>query len=351
MSLNFTKSPVSIQLVVWNHIDVLADTLSSLFRQTYPYFSVRVFDNGSQDGSCAFIQKHYPHITLLRHAHNLGFGAAHNQGIRYALERWQHQDLKHTYILTVSPGMILAPDCLEQLVKTAEQQHQAGSVGGKYLRAYGEHMQDEALKNVVCSDVLESAGVFLRRNGTYFVRGAGEMYSGQYEQEEEVFAADVSLALYRVSALVQIQHQQHFFDQDFFWGGEGFDLAWRLQWCGWTCWYTHLAKAYQYKGRFRAASQKRLPQACRSAARQEQFYLWRNHFFSCLKNFSVLDFFVCGFLFPWPWIKFLFQASFSFKLWSFLKEVIYFFPSVLKKRRQIVHKRVCSALQMRKKFL
>src|SRR3990167_11281515 len=171
---------VSVHIVTYNSMDHLPDLLRSLFAQTYSSFCVRMIDNASCDQVATFIRETYPQVTFLRNARNLGWGAAHNQGMTYALEKWGHEQRDHDYILVVDPQMILTPSCLETMVECLEQDLKRGSVGGKYLRAYGEHVQDEALRNIVCSDHLESAGILLRRNGRMVIRGQGHMDEGQY---------------------------------------------------------------------------------------------------------------------------------------------------------------------------
>ncbi len=58
---------------------------SSIYRSTVPITPV-VVDNGSTDGTIAYIQAHFPKVIILPQSQNLGFGQANNIGIRYALE-------------------------------------------------------------------------------------------------------------------------------------------------------------------------------------------------------------------------------------------------------------------------
>ncbi|MEK7452042.1 MAG: glycosyltransferase, partial [Patescibacteria group bacterium] len=84
---------VFVHIVAWNSLSFLPDLLDSLFKQTYTDFSVLVIDNGSTDGVGAFLEEKYPNVRCLRNARNLGFSAAHNQGIRYVIEHVEQDAL------------------------------------------------------------------------------------------------------------------------------------------------------------------------------------------------------------------------------------------------------------------
>jgi len=90
---------LSVHIVTWNSMRFLPDLLKSIMDQTYRDFNVLVIDNASTDGVEAFLREHYPDISFIRNARNLGFSAAHNQGIRYAVEHWPHTELQEHFIL------------------------------------------------------------------------------------------------------------------------------------------------------------------------------------------------------------------------------------------------------------
>lgn len=48
---------------------------------------VMVVDNGSDDGTAAYVREHFPEVILNENQENLGFAAANNVGFRYALQR------------------------------------------------------------------------------------------------------------------------------------------------------------------------------------------------------------------------------------------------------------------------
>jgi GT2 family glycosyltransferase len=72
-------------VVNWNTRDLLADCLASV--ETHlsgtPHEMI-VVDNGSTDGSAAFVASRFPRSRLLVNSENLGFGRANNQGMDVA---------------------------------------------------------------------------------------------------------------------------------------------------------------------------------------------------------------------------------------------------------------------------
>ena len=70
----------------WNGKKFLKKCLSSVLKSTYRV-SVVVVDNGSVDGSVAYIKKNYPQIAIIKNRDNLGWGVGNNKGIEYALRK------------------------------------------------------------------------------------------------------------------------------------------------------------------------------------------------------------------------------------------------------------------------
>lgn len=76
--------PACVRIVIpnWNRAALLADTLASLKRQTYPIDRVIVVDNGSEDDSVRIATQAGAHVISL--GRNAGFSGAVNRGIREA---------------------------------------------------------------------------------------------------------------------------------------------------------------------------------------------------------------------------------------------------------------------------
>lgn len=295
---------LSVQIVAWNSLAYLPELLASLEAQTFQDFQILLIDNASTDGLEAFVRAAHPSVTILRNARNLGFSAAHNQGIRYACERWADADLSRCYVLVTNPDIILSPTYLETIVAEADAHPETGSFGGKLLCAFKEFTSDDAGHETVFSDRLDTTGILAHRDRTFTERGSGELDEHQYDDAPEVFGVPGALALYRASALQDVRvggATGEVFDADFFLYKEDVDLAWRLRSAGWEARYVPEAVAHHHramadregKGVFARMRNRRKKSRLRS------FYSTRNHWWLLLKNETAWN----GIL-AFPWIFF-----------------------------------------------
>ncbi len=70
----------------WNGRDLLEKYLPSVVAsiERHPDSEIIVVDNGSQDGSAAFVRERFPQVRVLALDRNLGFGGGSNAGFRAA---------------------------------------------------------------------------------------------------------------------------------------------------------------------------------------------------------------------------------------------------------------------------
>ncbi len=344
-------SRVTIQIVTWNSRKFLKDCLDSVFNQTFKNFSVLIIDNGSNDGTIEFIQERYlkeqnKQIFLFRNNKNLGFSQAHNQGFSLS---------QPDFILVMNPDIILEPDFLQEIIKTAEKKKRVGSFGGKILKIeLGDVECDEKIK----TKIIDSTGLKILKTRHIIDRGRGDEDKGQYDKSNNVFGISGACVLYRTQALEDVkmpiirsgvvvsrkkkQSDWEYFDQDFFAYQEDMDLAWRLQLRKWSALYISEAKAYH----FRSIGIKEKVNLLEIA--KEHFhrpgtvecFSYRNHLWLLLKNsyvsnflrhFFLIFFYQLGkeiyLLFTKP--KVLFKASFMF--WGKFRKML--------RKRKLIMKR------------
>lgn len=334
---------LSIHIVSWNSMRFLPDLLKSIMGQTYRDFNVLVIDNASTDGVEGFLREQHPEIAFIRNARNLGFCAAHNQGIRYAIDHWPSSELADRFILLTNPDILLTPTYLEELMAATRTHPKVGAFGGKLLRAFGENVDDEVFKEVVRSDRIDSVGLNPHRNHSFTDRGAGELDQGQYEEQENIFGISGALALYRASALEEVRFLDEVLDLDFFAYKEDIDLAWRLQHAGWDALYVPRAVAYHYRGMY--GPEKSGLWKCLRNRREKSllrnFFSTRNHWLLLFKNLKCTSL-----LFSFPWIltyegaKLAYVLIFERSGWRAVKETVVLLPTMWKKRRATM--RVCT---------
>lgn len=334
---------LSIHIVAWNSLASLPNLFASLEKQTFKDFVVRVVDNGSNDGLEKWLQEKYPQVMLIRNSRNLGLAAALNQMIKYAISKWENEDLNRCYILVVSPDVVLVEDCLAKLVEAAAATPGAGVWAPKILKMFQDNSNDEVLSLGIRSDVIDNVGLQINRFYRFHKRGAGELDRGQHDHEsgKEIFGATNIVALYRAAALEAAKLFDHeYFDEDFFIGAEDADLAWRLQNLGWSTIFVPAAVTHHARnlGEMRAvgirASYKK------DSKTQRDLYLARNHQWLLIKNISGFTeqlFLLVVLLFEIPrslllslvWPK---KIALLFSMWFGL-------PKMLKKRQEIFYRR------------
>lgn len=205
-----------------NGMDSLAACLESLGTQTATS-EIIIVENASIDGSLDWLTKHYPDITVLPQAKNLGFAGGVNVGIRYAL------DHDCVYVALFNNDAVATPDWLERLVTAAEQHPESGIFTGTFTSIDKRH--------------IDSTGDIYTNWGLSYPRGRG-LPATQTYPSGLVFGASGGASLYRATMLRDIG----LFDEDFFAYYEDVDISFRAQLAGWTVWYQADAIAYHQIG-------------------------------------------------------------------------------------------------------
>jgi GT2 family glycosyltransferase len=212
---------VSLIILNWNGRHFLERCLQSLLAQTFQDFEVVLVDNGSEDGSVPFLEKHYPQVRLIANQENQGFAAANNQAIRAT---------DSELVATLNNDTEVEPNWLEELVRAADTaDNRTGAYASKMLFTHRPGM-------------IQSAGIALDRAGIAWDWRGGEEDDLTEQESVEVFGASAGAALYRRSMLDEIG----LFDEAFFAYLEDVDLSWRAQWAGWKALFVPTARVLHF---------------------------------------------------------------------------------------------------------
>lgn len=122
MSDKHTSAKIYVIIVTWNGMKWLEKCLDALRQSSVPVETV-VIDNGSTDGTQAFIKEQFPEVQLLEMEKNLGFGQANNEGMRVALKAGAD------YVYLLNQDAYVYPDMFEKLLAVAGQEEQTGRFG------------------------------------------------------------------------------------------------------------------------------------------------------------------------------------------------------------------------------
>lgn len=105
-------------IVTFNAMKWIEKTLRCIGESSVP-MEVVIVDNASSDDTVKWLSEHSK-ATIIRSERNLGFGAANNIGMKYALEKGA------THALLVNQDAYIAPDMLERLLECENERFEKG---------------------------------------------------------------------------------------------------------------------------------------------------------------------------------------------------------------------------------
>lgn len=186
---------VSVIIPTYNRRRYLAEALESVWSQTYRQVEVIVVDDGSTDGTGAWLET-YAHRERLRYLYqpNQGVSAARNQGIRLA---------RGKYLAFLDSDDLFEPYKLEKQVAYLEEHPGTGLVHSHYLK-------------------FDDSGAHLGLRDTSFF--TGRVYP------EMLLYWSVLIAVPCVMAPAAVLHEVGGFDETLRWG-EDLDLWRRIARC------------------------------------------------------------------------------------------------------------------------
>ena len=281
---------VYVHLLTWNGIRYLPNLFASLDSQTYKDFQLRIFDNGSQDGTYEYLREHRPHDLVGRSMKNILFTGGHNVIMKSTLEHLQ-EDPKDTIIILLNQDLILHPEAIEQMLLPFADPAIA-SVQPKLLRAFGEPTEDDVLEDMTQSDIIDSTGLVLHGDWRMYDRGEGAIDTGQYDSSLDILGANGALPAYRLSAILDVALQDgELFDSDYVMYREDVDLALRLKRAGYDTRFAPRAIAHHYRGMYggeKLTLWKRFLNRRRQRPIASALSL-RNELYTFIKHFSIGD--------------------------------------------------------------
>jgi len=299
---------VSIVIVTWNAAYYMEGCLSSIKEQSFKDWELIIVDNGSADDTLDIVQKIYPQARVIKNEENLGFCRANNQGISAA---------QGDFIFTLNSDIILDKDFMRELVFFAQKQpEEIGMLGGKMLRMDGK--------------TIDSTGLILSKSRRFYDRGGGEIDQGQYDESAEVFGICAGAALYKRKMLDEIEIDGQNFDDDFFFLGEDFDIAWRAQLYGWKAMYIPRAQCLHLRG------------SSEHKSKFKQYLSFKNRYLLMIKNDTPVNILMAlPRLLIYDIVRFFYLLFTNRLIFKAIREIMGLLPIMLKRRKIIFsHQRV-----------
>lgn len=107
-----------------------------------------VVDNASSDSTPDYIAKNFPTVLLTRSPKNLGFGAANNIGLQYAIDKG------YDYVYLLNQDAWVKEDTFEKLISIQKQHPEYGILSPMQLDA-DEHKMNKVFGDIVSSRLNE----------------------------------------------------------------------------------------------------------------------------------------------------------------------------------------------------
>lgn len=210
-------SDVSIVIPNYNGISFLEACLRSVSEQTGVSAEVIVVDNGSTDGSQAYIKEHFKECVLVCLDRNYGFCRAVNEGIRRA---------NSPYVILLNNDTEVQSDFAGHLLRAIREDDRRFSCAAQMLQ-YKERT------------LLDNAGDYYCALGWGFARGKGKP-ADAYSVGRKIFSSCAGAAIYRKELVEKLGG----FDEAHFAYLEDMDLSYRAKIHGYYHWYVPQAKVF-----------------------------------------------------------------------------------------------------------
>jgi len=207
---------VSVVIISFNSAAYLERCVKSLEDQSYRQIEILVIDNGSKDGSLAIVQQMADRGRVRLFAgDNIGSSKANNLGIR---------ESNGEFVLVLNADAFPLSDYIEKCVQGFGGEGPIGTVIGK-------------LVSDADPSIIDSAGIYVYREGVGIDRGLGERDLCQYDDVEFIDGACCAAAIYLREMLEDIRMGDEYYDEDFFAFMEDAELSLHAALRGWKTLY------------------------------------------------------------------------------------------------------------------
>lgn len=244
---------IAIVILNWNGVRLLEEFLPSVVAHSTEA-DVYVADNASTDTSIAFVEKHYPDITIIKNKENGGYAKGYNDALKHV-----HADI----FCLLNSDVAVTPNWLQPITEVYQNQPEIAIIQPKILD----------YKNKEYFEYAGAAGGFIDKLGYPFCRGrifqALEKDKGQYNDVTEIFWATGACLFIKQEVFNELGG----FDEDYFAHQEEVDLCWRAQNRGYKVYYVGNSTIYHLGG-----------STLSNMNPKKTFLNFRNSLFSIIKN-------------------------------------------------------------------
>ena len=247
-----------VVMVTYGHEETVARALEAVAAMRPAPERVVLVENHPAAGSAARAEAFAGRLPLeiVVPGTDTGFAGGFNLGLGRCGAPW---------VLSLNPDCAPEPEFTARLLAAAEEED--GAVTGRLVRGEGPALEPRP--------VLDAAGMIVLPSGRHLDRGAGEPDDGRYGEPARVFGGTGAATLYRRAALDDVAYPDgQVMAESFHAFREDAELAWRLQWRGWSCRYEPSARAVHRRGLRPERGRGANPRADRLSVRNRFLLRW-----------------------------------------------------------------------------
>lgn len=221
---------LAVIILNWNGIKLLKELLPKVSATTVnDNVDLIVADNGSTDGSCAWVRAHHPEVKLLEFPENYGFSGGYNRALK---------ETGYPYTILLNSDVETTPGWAETLLEYMEGHPAVGACQPKLRCYYNRDMFEYA----------GAAGGLIDALGYPYCYGrlfdCVERDNGQYDTPREVAWASGAALMVRTKLYLDLGG----LDVDFFAHMEEIDLCLRMRRAGYKVMAVPQAMVYHMGG-------------------------------------------------------------------------------------------------------
>lgn len=228
-SRKFAILKTAIVILNWNGKKLLEQFLPSVVNFSTNDAEVYVADNASTDDSIAYIQQHFPTVTVVKNTQNGGYAKGYNDAL-------QHIDADIYCLL--NSDVEVTPQWLPPIIQTFKEHPNTAIIQPKLLD----------FKDKTKFEYAGAGGGFIDLYGYPYCRGRVfnhlEADQGQFNDIVDIFWASGACMFIRS----KVYHELGGFDEDYFAHQEEIDLCWRAQNEGHKVTYVGTSTVYHVGG-------------------------------------------------------------------------------------------------------
>jgi N-acetylglucosaminyl-diphospho-decaprenol L-rhamnosyltransferase len=232
---------VAVIIVSWNVRNYLSDCLRSLaadFQESRLSAAIWVIDNASTDGTVEILADLFPQVHVIANKHNVGFGAANNQGMHAASE--QHP----RYYFFLNPDTLVRPGALGRMVKALDERPKAGMAGARLV--YGDgRFQHSAFSFPGLGQLVFD--LYALPSRLYESRLNGRYPRRYFRTNRSPFPIDHPLGA-TMLVRADVAESTQGFDESFHMYCEEIDWSWRVRESGWEIFVVPSAEIVHFGG-------------------------------------------------------------------------------------------------------